>query len=513
MRLLIGLAGDKRGAIDLIARHLGIPGAAAISDARRRKESHPIGHGEIPPGTPEPYAEFSDDGRRMLVRTPFTPRPFDHTLSNALGHVVSVTNRGLHTTSSVNAQQNRLTPDWSDTVTREVPAEAIYLYDPDAARVVLADLSPPERRRRRPRGRVRRRRDGRLPHDQGDAGDGVDGLRPAGRARGGLSPGRAQPLGPRPEAPRRALLPDGARGAARILGPAEDPPRRGARRPLLREPAQHVPHRPGVRRHVGCRRAAWRRRAAGSSGAATSPVPTSSRAASRSRRPRPTTGRSPPCSPTLDLPAGGERTVVVVMGQADDRARAEAAIRKLLDPEAAAVALDETRGWWLEPDGHRLGPDRQPGVRPLPRLAEVPGAGRADLGAARVLPGERGVRLPRPAPGLGEPHLDGPDAGAAANPPARRAAVPRGGRGPLVPPAPGRPHRVRRPDPRLGQPPLAGLGGRRVRRARPATTRCSRSASPYLESDLPFEPLPAGKHGMGFDPLRSAREDSIYRHA
>src|SRR5205814_2742372 len=72
-----------------------------------------------------------DDGRRMLVHTPFTPRPFDHTMSNRHGHVVVVTNRGLHTTSSVNAQQNRLTPDWADTVTREVPAEAFYLYDPD----------------------------------------------------------------------------------------------------------------------------------------------------------------------------------------------------------------------------------------------------------------------------------------------------------------------------------------------------------------------------------------------
>ena len=42
-----------------------------------------------------------------------------------------MTNRGLHTTSSVNSQQNRLTPDWPDIVTREVPGEAIYLYDVD----------------------------------------------------------------------------------------------------------------------------------------------------------------------------------------------------------------------------------------------------------------------------------------------------------------------------------------------------------------------------------------------
>ncbi len=36
--------------------------------------------------------------------------------------------------------------------------------------------------------------------------------------------------------------------------------------------------------------------------------------------------------------------------------------------------------------------------------------------------------------------------------------------------------------------------------------------TPYLESEQPFEPLPAGKHGMGFDPLRSSREDTVYRH-
>ena len=50
----------------------------------------------------------------------------------ALGHILAVTNRGLHTTSSVNSQQNRLTPDWSDIVTREVPGEALYLFDPAA---------------------------------------------------------------------------------------------------------------------------------------------------------------------------------------------------------------------------------------------------------------------------------------------------------------------------------------------------------------------------------------------
>jgi cyclic beta-1,2-glucan synthetase len=45
---------------------------------------------------------------------------------------VVVTNRGLHTTSSINSQQNRLTPDWSDIVTRELPGEAFYLYDSES---------------------------------------------------------------------------------------------------------------------------------------------------------------------------------------------------------------------------------------------------------------------------------------------------------------------------------------------------------------------------------------------
>ena len=91
----------------LVARHLQAPEARSVSSARGRESFHPIGHGEIPTGTPLPYSEFSEEGRRLLVRTPFTPRPYDHTLSNGRGHVVAVTNRGLHTTASVNAQRSR----------------------------------------------------------------------------------------------------------------------------------------------------------------------------------------------------------------------------------------------------------------------------------------------------------------------------------------------------------------------------------------------------------------------
>ena len=36
--------------------------------------------------------------------------------------------------------------------------------------------------------------------------------------------------------------------------------------------------------------------------------------------------------------------------------------------------------------------------------------------------------------------------------------------------------------------------------------------TPYLESEQPFDPLPAGKNGIGFDRFRSTRDDSVYRH-
>ena len=99
-----------------------------------------------------------------------------------------------------------------------------------------------------------------------------------------------------------------------------------------------------------------------------------------------------------------------------------------------------------------------------------------------------------------------------ADPPARLAAVPRRGRGPLVPPAPGRPDRVRRAG-RMPRITCSGWpGGWSNTSARPATTRLLDERTPYLESELPFPPLPANKEGMGFDPLRSSREDTIYRH-
>src|SRR5205814_135450 len=50
---------------------------------------------------------------------------------------------------------------------------------------------------------------------------------------------------------------------------------------------------------------------------------------------------------TLQVPARGEATVVVILGQADNRKQAEAIVRKYQDPDEAWARLEETRQWWL----------------------------------------------------------------------------------------------------------------------------------------------------------------------
>ena len=102
LRLLMGLARDKQQAVDLIVptprdrrrrgchcwlaqqceKH-GRTSQPSPLECSAAKTFHAIRHGEIPPGTPQPYWSFLDAGRTLLVHTPFTPRPYDHTMSNS----------------------------------------------------------------------------------------------------------------------------------------------------------------------------------------------------------------------------------------------------------------------------------------------------------------------------------------------------------------------------------------------------------------------------------------------
>jgi cyclic beta-1,2-glucan synthetase len=130
VRILIGYETNKEKAINLVKKHLRPTPGKSVPESKKKERPFLIGHGEIPPGTPQPYSEYTNNGRTLTVHTPFTTRPYDHALSNSVGHSVMVTNRGLHTSCNGNSQQNRVTPDWPDTVTKEVPTEAIFLYDP-----------------------------------------------------------------------------------------------------------------------------------------------------------------------------------------------------------------------------------------------------------------------------------------------------------------------------------------------------------------------------------------------
>ncbi|HEO64029.1 MAG TPA: hypothetical protein ENN78_02030, partial [Candidatus Omnitrophica bacterium] len=130
VNILMGCAADSKSALDLVSRNLKIEKNSSASKIKNKKNVL-IGHGDILPGTVQPYYRYSDNGNKIIINTPYTTRPYDHAMSNRLGHSVMVTNRGLHTSCNGNSQQNRLTPDWPDIVTKEIPSEAIYLYDPD----------------------------------------------------------------------------------------------------------------------------------------------------------------------------------------------------------------------------------------------------------------------------------------------------------------------------------------------------------------------------------------------
>ncbi|MBU9889451.1 MAG: hypothetical protein KTQ49_06255, partial [Candidatus Omnitrophica bacterium] len=81
MRLMIGYAKNKDQALGLIQKYLKVQ-PSQTTFFRAKKRALLIGHGEVPPGTPQPYYEYRDDGNKLLVRTPYTPRPFDHGMSN-----------------------------------------------------------------------------------------------------------------------------------------------------------------------------------------------------------------------------------------------------------------------------------------------------------------------------------------------------------------------------------------------------------------------------------------------
>jgi len=517
VRLLIGLVAHKKAAIELIARHLAIPGAETHPPDRRRKERHSIGHGEVPLGTPSPYTEFSDDGRTMRVRTPFTPRPFDHTLSNALGHVVSVTNRGFQTTSSVNAQQNRITPDWPDIVTREVPPEAFYLFDIDTQEWFCPTYHPLND-----------------PEAAQEAEFGVDGTATFHMKKGAIS------------TELTVFVPPGEPAGVYLLTIRNESarPRRLRFAPYFQMVLAAQPEYAGpleIRRDEALHalfftnpRNTFRR---GPAFAAISIRPARMET-SRGRffggsrdvaRPHLVEQGKPDLSTTSDdrpiaaflatieVPARGEATVVVVLGQADDRASAEAIIRRYRDESPVSAhamalgSLDATRRWWLAlMDTVRVRTDSPEFDRYLDWL-------KYQALAERIW-ARRGFYQSSGAFGFRDQLQDSVNLlwmdPAVAHRQILLHASQQFLQGDVV-------HWFHRlGDGRTGFAARTHASDNLLWLAWGVVEYVGATGddsllgerTTYLESELPFPPLPEGKDGMGFDPLRSSRDDTVYRH-
>ena len=511
LRLLMGLTADKEQAINLIARHLEIPQARLVSAGRPRATFHHIRHGEVPPGPPQPYFEFAQDGRRLLVRTPFTPRPFDHTLANALGHVVVVTNRGLHTSASVNAQQNRLTPDGSDIVTREVPGEAFYLYDPDAREWFSPTYHP--------------------LNDAGAAYEaefGVDGSATFRMTRGSVETELtvfvppAEPAGiylltvrNASDAPRRLRLapyfqivlagqPEHA-GPLRIRAEAasgalffENPRntfRTGPAFVAISCAVDRVETRRG--RFIG----------SGRNVACPYMVHRGEPDALETRDDRPIAA----LLTTIEVPAHGERTIAVILGQADDLGRAEAVIRKFRDVEAARAALEETRRWWLSlMDTLRVQTSSPEFDRYLDWL-------KYQALAVRIW-ARRGFYQASGAYGFRDQLQDSVNLLWMDPTVTRRQILLHASQQFLEGDVVHWFHRLQ--DGRTGfvgrthaSDNLLWLAWAVVEYVgATGDESLLEERTPYLESEQPFPPLPANKEGIGFDPFRSSRDDTIYNH-
>ncbi len=124
---LDGLAADEAEAAALIGRELGRPVPLPA-----RLEAVMLRHRElIEPfrAAPDvPCYRWAGDGS-VLHTTPDTTRPWAHVMASPLGHGAIVANDGEMYAFSGNAQQNGLTPFGHDSVSSQLPAQLVYVVD------------------------------------------------------------------------------------------------------------------------------------------------------------------------------------------------------------------------------------------------------------------------------------------------------------------------------------------------------------------------------------------------
>ncbi|HOW88285.1 MAG TPA: hypothetical protein PKV84_06495 [Candidatus Omnitrophota bacterium] len=346
VRLMMGYSKNKKAALDMISKYLKPNPAQNASLPEKKHRGLLIGHGEIPPGTPQPYYEFLDNGNKLKVLTPYTPRPYDHAMSNTI-HSVMVTNRGLHTSCNGNSQQNRVTPDWPDTVTKETPTEAIYLYDPDRDEWYSPTYQPLN--------------DNNAKHESEFSVDGTAVF----RMKDGTLSSQLTVYVP-PEDPLGVYM--------LTLRNDEDKPRRMRIAPYFQMVLAFQPERSGPLqvRHDKASDALYfenpRNIFRSGWAFASMSIPADRVETKRGRffgsgrgvkrpfmvenvRPDETQltddGQIAGFVGTVEVPAHGESTVAIVLGQAEDRKKAIELVQKYKNLETVRKELDATRQWWL----------------------------------------------------------------------------------------------------------------------------------------------------------------------
>ncbi|MBL7077455.1 MAG: hypothetical protein ISS31_08280 [Kiritimatiellae bacterium] len=342
-KLLVGCADSKHQAKGWIRDYLNPQAPLPTTSSEPR---HPlIGHGEVLPGTPQPYTEYEDNGATLRVLTPFTPRPFDHTMSNARDHVLCVTNRGLHCSSNGNAQQNRLTTDWADLVGRELPAEAFYIYEEEAGQWFSPTYEP--------------LRDNSAAHD---VRFGLDGSAVFTMQKDGIEteltthvpvddPVGVYLLTVRNRTERSRLLrvapyfQIALAHSPEMAGPLEMDIDTETGAMLFENPANTFRKGPAFVTMTGESEIMTTSRGAffGAGRSVAHPLMVETKA------PDASAADSVPCAAlmtTLDIPAGGQRTVAVLLGQADTVDEVRACVRNLRSVDEAQRSLAETRAWW-----------------------------------------------------------------------------------------------------------------------------------------------------------------------
>jgi len=511
IRLLIGLPKTKKRANRLVARHLEVAGANSAPTFHKRKTRHAIRHGEIPPGTPRPYSEFSPDGRTLRVHTPFTPRPYDHAMSNSRGHVMVVTNRGLHTSSNGNAQQNRLTPDWADTVTQEVPSEAFYLLDLDTKEWFSPTWHPLN--------------DARATHDVEFSAEGFATYR---MTRDALATELSVFVPPEDSAGVYLLTVKNRSDVTRRIRLASY-----FQMVLANQPEQAGPLRIDYDKQLGAllfenprnayrggpafvamsrmpERVETHRGAffgAGRGVAEPVMVETGEPDIENRRDHRPIAA----LLDTLEIPPGQECTVSIVLGQADTRKQADTLIRKYRDVDQAWASLEHTRQWWRSLlDTVRVQTNEPHFDRYLDWL-------KYQALAERIW-ARRGFYQSSGAYGFRDQLQDSVNLIWVDPRLARRQILLHASQQFLEGDVVHWFHRL--------QDGRTGFAARTHASDNPlwlawAVVEYLRTTgdeslleerTPYLDAEQPLSPLPAGKHGMGFHPTRSTRSDTVYRH-